>query len=139
MAPARVTVDKHTYTTAEHAWNGVKAEANDDPAAAELIRRTPCPYLAKRIGDRVRTTLAWEKCECDVMFEIVQQKVIENPEIKTKLLATGNKKMHEATRSTLYGIGAGLHSKLTREGRWPGKDVLGQIWEKVRDDLILST
>ena len=139
MAPARVTIDKHTYVTAEHAWNRVKAEANDDMVAAELIKKTPCPYLAKRIGDRIRTTLAWEKCECDVMYEIVQQKASENPEIKAKLLETKNMKLHEATRSTLYGIGAGLHSKHAREGRWPGKDVLGQIWEKVRDDLSIPS
>ena len=135
MSPARVTISKHTYITAEHAWNGVMAEANDDPVAAELIRRTPCPYEAKKIGERVRKTLAWEKCQFDVMFEIVYQKAIENPNVKEKLLATGNRKLHEATRSESFGIGAGLHSKQAREGQWPGKDILGQIWEKIRDDL----
>ena len=44
MAPARVTVDKHTYFTAEHAWNGVKAKSNNDLAAADLIKKTQCPY-----------------------------------------------------------------------------------------------
>ena len=139
MAPARVTIDKQTYVTSEHAWNGVKAEANNDPVAAELIRKTACPYEAKMIGDKVRVTKAWEKCECDVMYEIVYQKSVENPEIKAKLLATGNKKLHEATRSTTFGIGAGLFSKQARVGKWPGKDVLGQIWEKIRDNLVLSS
>ena len=136
MAPARVTIGKQTYMTSEHAWNGVKAIENDDIVAAERIKKTTCPYEAKRIGDRIRTTRAWEKCQFDVMFEIVYQKTVENPEIKEKLVATGTKKLHEATRSDTFGIGAGLFSKQVREGRWSGKDILGQIWEKVRDDLI---
>ena len=135
MSPAKVTIDKHCYITSEHAWNAVMAETNDDPVSVELIRRTPCPFTAKRIGDRVRTTLAWDKCCYDVMFEIVYQKVIENPEIKAKLIGTGNRKLHEATRSESFGIGAGLFSKQARDGRWHGKDILGQIWEKIRDDL----
>ena len=116
MAPARITIGKQTYVTAEHAWNGVKADENDDPVAADLIRKTTSPYEAKRIGDRIRTTKAWEKCQFDVMFEIVYQKAVENPEIKAKLLETGNQKLHEATRSDTFGIGAGLHSKQAREG-----------------------
>ena len=139
MAPARVTIDKHTYVTSEHAWNAVMAESNNDPVAAELIKRTPCPFEAKRIGDQVNTTAAWGKCHYDVMYEIVYQKAIENPEIKAKLLVTGHKKLHEATRSDTFGIGAGLFSKQAREGRWPGKDILGQTWEKIRDDLASTT
>ena len=73
------------------------------------------------------------------MFEIVYQKAVENSEIKEKLLATGNRKLHEATRSVTLGIRAGLHSKQAREGTWQGKDILGQIWEKIRDDLIQLT
>ena len=69
------------------------------------------------------------------MFEIVYQKVIENPEIRAKLVSTGNKKMHEATRSETIGIGASLYSKQARAGRWKGIDILGQIWEKIRKDL----
>ena len=121
MSTASVTIEKHAYVTSEHAWNAVMAETNGDPIAAERIRRTPCPFEAKRIGDRVRTTIAWQKCCYDVMFEIVYQKVIENPEIKKKLLATGTRKLHEATRSETFGIGAGLFSKQAREGRWSGK------------------
>ena len=56
MAPARVTFDKQSYVTSEHAWNGVKAEANNDPVAAELIRKTACPYEAKKIGHKICTT-----------------------------------------------------------------------------------
>ena len=82
MYPARVTIDKHPYLSAEHAWNGVNAESNNDPVAAELIRKT-------------------------------------------------------ISRSQDYGIGAGLHSRLAKQGAWSGKDILGQIWEKIRDDLLI--
>ena len=138
MSPARVTVDKHLYITAEHAWNGVKADNNNDPLAADLIRKTICPYEAKRIGDRVRVTKAWNKCQYDVMFEIVLQKVEENPYIKKKLVDTGTRKLHQATRLVDFGIGAGLHSRAAKQGTWTGQDILGQIWEKIRDDLLLQ-
>ena len=71
------------------------------------------------------------------MYKIVLQKVEENPDIKQSLIETGTRKLHEATRSEDFGIGAGLHSRAARQGTWSGKDILGQIWEKIRDDLII--
>ena len=135
MHRTRVTVDKHDYETAEHAIQSIKAIANGDQEASTAIKKTRCPYEAKRIGDRVKTTIEWNKCQFDVLYEIIYEKVAQNPQIKEKPLATGDCRIHEATRSETFGIGAGLHSRAAREGTWRGKDIVGQIWEKIRDDV----
>ena len=135
MHRTRVTVDKHEYETAEHAIQGTKATANGDIIAAAAIKATMCPYEAKRIGDRIQTTMEWNKCQFDIVYEIMYEKAAQNPMVKERLLATGDCRLHEATRSESFGIGAGLHSRAARDGTWRGKDIVGQIWEKIRDDL----
>ena len=42
------------------------------------------------------------------MYQNIALKAIENPHIREKLIATGSKKLHEATRSDTFGIAAGL-------------------------------
>ena len=65
MYPARVTVDKHHYLTAEHAWNGVMAEANNDPVAADLIRKTISPYEDGSLSRNVHHPLR----RCNVRYQ----------------------------------------------------------------------
>ena len=139
MHRTRVIVDKHDYETSEHAIQAIKATSNGDLVAAAAIKATLCPYEAKRIGDRVQTTLEWNKCQFDVLYEIMYEKVVQNPVIRKRLRDTGDCRLHEATRSETFGIGAGLHSRAARDGSWRGKDIVGQIWEKIRDDLSLTS
>ena len=127
MHRTRVVVDKHEYETSEHAIQATKATANGDLVEAAAIKATICPYEAKRIEDCVHTTLEWNKCQFDILYEIMYEKLEQNPAVKERLLDTGNCRLHEATRSETFDIGAGLHSCAARDETWRGKDIVGQL------------
>lgn len=73
------------------------------------------------------------------MEMLVTAKFSENESLKRRLIKTGNKQLHEATKHPKWGTGAGLSSKQLSQGNWLGQDLLGKILERVRDKLIASS
>ena len=49
LSPARVTLDKHTYTTAEHAWNAVMAESNNDMQPRSKSEELSAPTQQRKL------------------------------------------------------------------------------------------
>lgn len=77
-------------------------------------------------GSQMRSD--WDSIRKDIMYEIVKQKFIQNPDLKNKLLATGDAYLIEGNywHDTYWGV----NSK-TGEG----ENHLGRILMKVREEL----
>lgn len=73
------------YQNAEAAF-----QAQKDPARRDefLFLR---PFDAKSLGRRVRLRPDWEEVKIDVMREVLRAKFDQLPDLKEKLLATGNR------------------------------------------------
>ena len=116
------------FNTVEHAYQAAKCEYQED---AEKFQSLSSPGEAKRLGRQVKIRPDWEEIKLQVMEELVRDKFSFNPELKEKLLATGDQELQEGNRwgDTFWGVDL-------RTGR--GENHLGRILMKVRGELRRS-
>ena len=84
------------------------------------------PSEAKATGRKIDLRSDWEEVKDKVMYEIVLAKFTQNPDLKEKLLATGNEHLEEGNTwgDTTWGTVNGI-----------GENRLGRILMKVRKKL----
>ena len=129
-------IDGLMYLTAEHRFQYVKCKKLKDHRAANRVIAAPTALEAKKIGDSMRETPEWRLVRDQVMADILRIKFDQNRDLAKELMATGDKKLNEATASPYYGIGAGLHSRQVRDGTHTGENRLGVALEQLRANLI---
>lgn len=118
--PAPVTYEGLTYSTNEAAFQSAKTFL-DRKRFTNLD-----PLSAKRLGRKVQLRPDWEEVKYNIMYEIVKAKFIQNPDLKEKLLQTGNQHLEE--RNT-WG------DKIWGTVNGTGENALGKILMKVREEL----
>ena len=84
------------------------------------------PSEAKILGRKVKIRKDWEQVKDEIMENIVRAKFTQNPELKEKLLATGNEELIEGNNwgDTYWGVCKGR-----------GQNKLGNILMKVREEF----
>lgn len=123
------------YPTAEHRLQAMKCETAGDRQRLELVRTATTPLEAKRIGDQIVETTQWRNGREDMLRTIIDMKFDQHKELTNMLLNTGNLQLHEATTNAFYGIGATLHSRDLRDGRYAGLNRLGLMLQKKRETV----
>jgi hypothetical protein len=111
------------YPTVEHAFQAAKTL---DPNERQAVRSAASPGKAKRVGRRVTMRPDWHLVKLEIMEDLVRQKFTNDPELRKKLLRTGNKPIQEGNTwgDTFWGVCRGK-----------GKNHLGRIIMKVREEL----
>lgn len=117
-----VTYNGLTFTNSEAAFQAQKCENQNE-------RETFChmgPKEAKRQGRRVKLRMGWNKMRVDIMHSIVYAKFTQNPDLREKLLATGDAHLEEGNTwgDRFWGVSGGI-----------GQNHLGKILMDVRRDL----
>lgn len=114
---------KHTFTSAEHAYQSAKCFYTKD---FELIKNAPLPKAAKRLAKTVKVRPGWDSLKLDVMSMVCFDKFNRNLELKKKLLGTSNTKLEEANTwgDRFWGTCEGI-----------GKNYLGLILMDIRNRL----
>lgn len=69
------------------------------------------------------------------MKNIIHAKFSQNSHLRDLLFATGTKALIEATTDSYWGAAALLGSKLLKNGKWTGLNVLGEVMGEVREEL----
>ena len=84
------------------------------------------PSKSKALGRKVTLREDWDEVKNRVMLEIVRNKFKQNPELKEKLIATGDAYLEEGNwwGDRTWGVCNGV-----------GENRLGKILMKVRDEL----
>ena len=82
---------------------------------------------AKRLGKRVELRPDWEDVKIDIMRQVLKSKFSQNPELKTKLIATGDAELVEGNnwRDFYWGVCNGK-----------GQNHLGKLLMEVRAELM---
>ncbi len=99
------------------------------------------PKYAKQLGREVKNynETTWECVRFGYMVYVNYLKYSQNPELRQKLLNTGNKELAEASPIDLiWGIGLSEkedESKLINKSNWTGRNLLGESLMKVRSLL----
>ena len=101
------------------------------------ILKTPNPKSVKSLGRKVKNFdgAVWDKYKKHIVKQAVMSKFLYNPEIKEKLLNTGDKYIAEdSPYDKIWGIGT-KSVKHKQNRTWPGQNLLGEILMEVRSEL----
>jgi len=123
--PSKITMsDGLTYPSVEHAFQAHKTNVLSERKAF-CSPSAPTPGKAKRMGRKLKLRNDWEQIKIAVMKEAVWRK-FEDPQLREKLLATGDAKLIEGNHwnDRFWGVCKGV-----------GKNHLGQILMEVRNKI----
>ena len=147
-APIRLTFhgEELTFQNAEAAFQAAKVMHmfGDDPKAAEVIGRLKNARIgdetieimnefnAKLDADETRSRL-WGTISQQVMYQILMAKFTQNPDLREKLLSTGDKPLIANTSGIAAQASWGVNTSGANAGT--GKNQLGRLLEVLRDSL----
>lgn len=115
------TIDGITYPTNEHYYQSQKSK---DPKTREWIASSSTPREAKNRGNSCTLRDDWDTYKIEVMYNGLRAK-FKNPELRQKLLDTGDAILHEDSPTDM------VWGKL-------GKDLLGKLIMAVRDEIKIE-
>jgi ribA/ribD-fused uncharacterized protein len=120
---ASVSYNGWDYTNNEAAFQAQKTK--NRRLRFQLFSKAS-PSEAKATGRKIDLRSDWEEVKDKVMYEIVLAKFTQNPDLKEKLLATGDEHLEEGNTwgDTTWGTVNGI-----------GENRLGRILMKVRNEL----
>ena len=119
---ASVEYEGIVYTNNEAAFQAQKVLEHE----AKLPFAALPPGKAKRMGRHVPLRADWESVKEALMYEIVLAKFSQNPQLREKLLATGDVPLYEGNTWNDFYWGV---------CRGKGKNALGKILMRVRQEL----
>jgi ribA/ribD-fused uncharacterized protein len=124
MSESSFRVGQETYPTVEHFYQAMKT-TNLEEQAAVLAAKTPAE--AKKIGKTVTLRTNWKKLKIEIMEVGLRAKFQQNPELKKKLIDTGDVDLIEGNTwgDTFWGQVDGK-----------GENNLGKLLMKIRDELM---
>lgn len=129
FSPVPVMLDGVRYPTVEHAYQAAKTL---EPGEREKIRHASTPGLAKKMGRRLEKRPDWADLKVDIMRDLVRQKFEEQPDLKKRLLATGETELVEGNtwHDNFWG-----ECRCARCESSPGQNWLGRILMEVRSHI----
>lgn len=122
---APVCIFGQSYLNSEAAF---QAQKTVDPQLRSRFADLE-PGNAKRLGQKIEVRKDWEYVKGPLMYLVCRCKFTQNPELRAKLLATGDEHLMEGNTwgDTEWGTVNGV-----------GKNKLGYILMKIRDELRLE-
>ena len=124
MSESSFKVGQETYPTVEHFFQAMKTT---DPAQRAKILATKTAGEAKKVGRTVTLRKNWNQIREEVMETGLRAKFQQNPELKKKLINTGDAELIEGNTwgDTFWGQVDGK-----------GSNKLGKLLMKIRDELM---
>ena len=120
----KVTYDGITYRNSEAAFQAQKTKTKHERLRFAHLP----PQKAKSMGRGVELREDWEEVKDQIMYEVVKAKFQQNPDLKQKLLDTGDAEIVEGNHHKDWYWGVDM-------GTMQGYNKLGKICEKVREEL----
>ena len=136
MAPLPLQHRGKCWRTAEALFQALRFE---DEAIKEAIRAAKSPMRAKWIAQRFiklskHTVVPQSAQDLAHMEVVLRLKLEQHPELRWKLLATGNRALIEDCSRRPSGSGM-FWGAARRDGKWRGANTLGRLWMKLREEL----
>uniref|UniRef100_A0A6C0LVN7 NADAR domain-containing protein n=1 Tax=viral metagenome TaxID=1070528 RepID=A0A6C0LVN7_9ZZZZ len=128
-----------TYKNTEQYMMAHKALLFNDIDTYTKIITTSDPFTIKKLGRQVKNfdEKEWNKYKFDIVMEGNKLKFTQNKKLGKELINTGSKIIVEASKyDRIWGIGLDKKEAINIDPKkWPGKNLLGQIIMKVRNEL----
>lgn len=137
--PAKFRIAGKTYNCAEQYMMAMKALTFGDKETLEAIMKAASPKEQKALGRKVKGFNAdkWNSLARDFVYEANYAK-FSNPTLKKLLLDTTGTELVEASPvDIIWGIGLAEDNPDAKDkSKWRGKNWLGQVLTRVRDDMM---
>jgi len=135
--PAKFTLDNEVWPDTETYFQSWKAKLAGKPEERQKIKKAGCPVKAKKLGNAVKglDEGIWEARRVEIMTIANRAKFSQNPELLDYLLATGTKKLVEASpNDKIWGIGMSMfyYRVLQCKHKW-GDNLFGDVLETLRE------
>lgn len=111
------------------------------PDIQKEILECPSPMGAKMKARKNREKLnrgvKWDEAPSDIplMKKCLKLKLEQHPELKDKLIATGNAKIIEDC-TTHDRESARFWGAVKKNGKWIGENVFGKLWMEIKEELV---
>ena len=137
--PSKFIIDGIEYHSSEQYIQMKAAEYFDDEVAKNRILTAEdaqdCKDIAHDINNYNRR--AWGMVAESLCEPGITQKFIQNPDLLSTLMNTGNKTIAESSHDDIWGTGVHLGKKeALNKSKWTGTNILGKILMGVRDKQI---
>lgn len=140
---APMQIDNVTFPTVEHYMQWSKAKMFGDAETQAKILKTKSTKSVRTYGDKVKEYKEdeWNGARDNLMKIAIKAKFSQHPELRAKLLETGDKLLAEANpREKYWTIGTSqTTSKAKDPTKWPGKNRLGELLQELRNELKPAT
>lgn len=105
--PSPIIYKDHEYPTVEHAYQAAKTL---DHEAAEEIRYSSSPVVAKKLGRKVVVRGDWDKVKVPIMRDLLARKFAVGSPLAALLLSTGDEELKEGNwwGDTFWGVCNGV-------------------------------
>ena len=129
------------FVTSEQYMMYHKALTFNDEETAEKILQSTHPSTQKQLGREVKgfEREKWDAVSRDVVYKGCFFKFEQNPNLKKELLETEGTVLVECAgkNDLIWGCGFFANEYEAKcESRWIGKNWLGQVLTKLRDDML---
>lgn len=127
------------YKTCEALFQALRFK--NHPEIQEEIINQQSPMGAKMKARKNRSLLnredKWDEAPSDIplMEKCLKLKLKQHPELKDKLIATGDAKIIEDC-STHDRESARFWGAVKKDGKWVGENVFGKLWMEIREELV---
>lgn len=134
-----VSYDGINFFCTEQEFMYRKAMLFEDEETANRILKSKDPKEIKKLGRLVKNydDVVWDAVRYEAMYSACRSKFTKNKEAKKALLSHPGKTFVEASPfDTIWGIGLSeVDCSATDPAQWRGKNLLGQILTRLRDEL----
>ena len=134
-----VEIDGTTYPSVTHYFIAMKAREAKNDDLYEKIMSAATPKAAKALEKKITLKEEdWQPKQDALMQKAVRAKFTQHPEIRAKLLETGDRPIGFADPRDIYwGIGTSQDTdKARKKSKWRGQNKLGLIIEDLRNTFM---
>jgi ribA/ribD-fused uncharacterized protein len=139
MYETKFVLDGVNYTSAEQAYQAVKAKTFGDEVHFAKILKSKSAQSAKSFGTKVVGYVeeTWDGKKDEVMKTILRAKFTQNLELRKKLLETEGKVLANSdSRDKYWGTGTSASTAMAKDPtKWKGENKLGAFLGDLRAEL----
>ena len=143
MSDHSVEIDGVKYVSVEHYFQAMKATEFKDDETLKKIMKTKTAKAVKALGNKVKdyNEDTWKLRRDDVMKKAVRAKFVQHPELRKRLVETGEKTIGFAdARDNYWSIGTSMVQEKARlPAKWKGENHLGKIMMELRKEFSADT
>lgn len=138
MSPHQVTYVGLQYRTCEALFQCMRFQGFPDVQEEFLKCKSPmgAKMIARKNREKLNRGVMWDEAEEDLdrMRLCMKLKIEQHPELKVRLIKTGNAEIIEDC-TTHPRESAKFWGMIRAGSRWEGQNMLGKLWMELRDEL----